>query len=74
MCATISGMSKEPSERAVKANAAYQRARKRADEAREELHAALVADLADGVRQVDLVNLTGYTREHLRKLAKSANA
>jgi hypothetical protein len=42
------------------------------DATRAELHAAIVKALQDGVRQVDVVRATGYTRERLRQLAEAA--
>lgn len=48
----------------------HQRAQKRAEEA----HARLVEVMREasdaGVRQVDIVRETGYTREHVRRLLK----
>jgi hypothetical protein len=44
----------------------------KADATRAELHAAIVKALQDGVRQVDVVRATGYTRERLRQLAEAA--
>ena len=42
------------------------------DATRAELHAAIVQALHAGVRQVDVVRATGYTRERLRQLAEAA--
>lgn len=42
------------------------------DAAREDLHAAILADLAAGVRQVDIVKVTGYTREQIRRITRGA--
>ncbi len=42
------------------------------DATRAELHTAIVKALRDGVRQVDVVRATGYTRERLRQLAEAA--
>jgi hypothetical protein len=42
------------------------------DATRAELHAAIVKALHDGVRQVEVVRATGYTRERLRQLAEAA--
>jgi hypothetical protein len=44
----------------------------KADATRAELHAAIVKALAEGMRQVDVVRATGYTRERLRQLAEAA--
>lgn len=40
--------------------------------ARASLHSAIVADLQAGVTQAELVRATGYTREQLRRIARSA--
>ena len=39
-----------------------------ADAARTALHAAIKSAKAAGVRQVDLVACTGYSREHIRRV------
>lgn len=41
---------------------------KKAEEARLAERAAIYAALEDGMRQVDVVAVTGYTREHVRRL------
>lgn len=46
---------------------AYHRAQKRADERRAVLHETIRAAAAAGVRQVDIVSATGYTRDNIRK-------
>jgi hypothetical protein len=63
---------KPPSERAIKAAAHRRRTRAADEQAREELAAAIVADLDSGVSQADLMRLTGYSRERLRQIAKEA--
>ncbi|MBW0088265.1 hypothetical protein I4I73_03420 [Pseudonocardia sp. KRD-184] len=42
---------------------------KQAEAARLAERAAILAALEDGMRQVDVVGITGYTREHVRRLA-----
>lgn len=42
--------------------------------ARDALHDQIVAALAAGTRQVDIVRVTGYTREQVRRIARSATA
>jgi hypothetical protein len=63
----------QPSQRTKSALAGLSRAESRVAAARAELHAAIVADLAAGIRQADLVRLTGYSREHIRKIAEKAH-
>lgn len=46
---------------------AYHRAQKRADERRAVLHETIRAAAAAGVKQVDIVAATGYTRDNIRK-------
>lgn len=52
------------------ASAAYRRAVNRQEAAHERLVKAMRAAKGAGVRQIDMVNLTGYTREHVRRLLK----
>ncbi len=40
--------------------------------ARERLAAAIVAATRAGVRQVDIVRVTGYGREHVRRIVRAA--
>lgn len=51
---------------------AYRRTEKEHEEARQALKRAAVAALAAGVKQSDVVRTTGWTREYLRRLRKSA--
>jgi hypothetical protein len=51
---------------------AYRRAERAVEQRREELAAAIVQAAADGVRQVDIVRATGYTREHIRRIVRDA--
>lgn len=44
----------------------------RAEEARAELHAAILNALNEGVTQAEIVRRTGYTRETIRRLARAA--
>jgi BMFP domain-containing protein YqiC len=46
-------------------------ARARVDGARQELHKAIVAEYGRGVRQVDIVKRTGYTRERVRQILRA---
>ena len=52
--------------------ARFQREQAQLEATREELHASILAAIAAGVRQRDIVNATGYTRERVRQLAKQA--
>lgn len=45
-------------------------AEKALDSARAELRIAVIRALENGVRQVDVVHRTGWTREYLRRLRK----
>ncbi|MEU7585720.1 hypothetical protein AB0A95_05395 [Micromonospora sp. NPDC049230] len=47
-------------------------ARARVDQARTELHRAMAAEYRAGVRQVDLVKRTGYSRERVRQILRAA--
>ena len=51
---------------------AFRRAEKTLDERRRVLAAAITAAAAAGVKQADIVRITGYTREHVRQLVKAA--
>jgi hypothetical protein len=57
-----------------KAAAAYKRAQAIAEERRKELAAAIVEADAAGTRQVDIVAVTGYTREHVRRILRDAQS
>ena len=54
----------------VAAATAYKRVLRRQEAAHARLVAAMRAARDAGVRQVTLVELTGYTREHVRRLLK----
>ena len=54
-----------------RAAAAYREAVKALDEARPRLAAAIVAAAQAGMRQVDIVQVTGYTREQVRRAGLS---
>lgn len=54
------------------ATARRKRAEDRWRDARAAEARAILAALDAGLRQVDVVGITGYTREHVRRLAESA--
>lgn len=56
----------EVSDRTRSLGRRYRKLRDELDELRPELAAAIRADAAAGVRQVDIVKATGYTREMVR--------
>jgi hypothetical protein len=60
-----------PKPRTVAALAKRDRARAKADQATRDLHEAIVGDLDDGVPQKVLADLTGYSRERIRLIAKA---
>lgn len=49
-------------------------AEKRADDARAALAIAMAAAIREGMRQSEVVALTGYTREHVRRLVREAES
>jgi len=51
---------------------AYRRAEKTLAERRTELASAIVEAARAGTRQVDIVKITGYTRERVRQLLRDA--
>ena len=53
--------------KAVRAKTA---AEKRADDARAALAVAMADAIREGMRQGEVVELTGYTREHVRRLVR----
>lgn len=69
--ANMVGMDKEPSPRLKQAVTKYRRAEAAVTTSRDEMYAAILADLADGVRQVDIVQATGLTRERIRQIVKA---
>lgn len=66
-CVTGTG----PDGRLRAATARRKQAVKKADDARLAERAAILAALESGLRQVDVVEITGYTREHVRRLAEA---
>jgi hypothetical protein len=54
-----------------KATQAYRKAVAVLDEARPRLAAAIVDAARAGVRQVDIVRITGYTREQVRRILRA---
>lgn len=66
-------MDESPEERRIRlATAARKRAEERLAQARAEERAAITAAVDSGVmRQVEVCRLTGYTREHVRRLVLS---
>lgn len=50
------------------ATRAYRRAQKAVEKRRDELFAAVVKATDAGVRQVKIVEITGYTRERIRQI------
>jgi ABC-type branched-subunit amino acid transport system substrate-binding protein len=57
--------------KAVRAKTA---AEKRADDARAALAIAMAQAIEEGMRQSEVVELTGYTREHVRRLVREVEA
>jgi hypothetical protein len=51
---------------------AYRRADKALEQRRSDLAAAIVAAYRAGERQVDIVNITGYTRERIRQILRAS--
>lgn len=57
----------------VSAVRGVKRAQEKLDAAREELHAAIVVAIRDeGWMQRDVAEVTGYSREHIRRICKEA--
>jgi hypothetical protein len=56
------------------ASARRRRAERTVDAARAAERDAIVAALDSGLRQVDIVKITGWTRETVRRLAEKARA
>jgi DNA invertase Pin-like site-specific DNA recombinase len=51
---------------------AYRRAKEALDKARPELAMAIVDAARAGTRQADIVRVTGYTREQVRRICRAA--
>jgi CRP-like cAMP-binding protein len=69
VCVILSDMS----DRLLAAARRFRRAERAYEQAREELAEAIVgAALDEGMRQVDIVDATGYTREHIRRIVDEA--
>lgn len=71
-CMAAGGNDTEAALRA--ATSRRKRAERTVDDARAGERAAIVAALDAGLRQVDIVNITGWTRETVRRLAEKARA
>ena len=57
----------------VSAVRAVKRAQEKLDQARDDLHEAIVVAIRDeGWKQRDVVEVTGYSREHIRRICKDA--
>jgi len=54
--------------------ARYDRAKTRYEELRDELRAAVVAELRAGARPADISRASGWDREYLRRLKAAADA
>lgn len=64
-------MNKEPTTRLTQAVTRYRRAEAAVAATRDEMYAAILADLADGVRQAEVVRATGLTRERIRQIVNA---
>jgi Zn-dependent M32 family carboxypeptidase len=69
---TLMAMTRETSQRLTDAVSRHREAREAEEEARRELYAAILDSIDQGARQVDIVRVTGYTREHIRQLVRAA--
>ena len=62
-----------PSGDLISAVRGVKRAQERLDKARETLHAAIVVAIRDeGWKQRDVAEVTGYSREHIRRICDAA--
>jgi len=72
---TLCPVDATPEERQVRtALARLRRLEAQTKAAREDVATAVVAALEAGTKQVQLVRITGYTREHIRRLARKDDA
>lgn len=55
-----------------RATRAYHRALAAVDKRRDELAEAIATSAEAGIRQVEIVRITGYTREHVRRIVNAA--
>jgi hypothetical protein len=53
---------------------AHRKAQEAAEEARRQLATEIAAAAGAGVRQVEIVRVTGYTRERVRQICRAAGA
>lgn len=67
MSVTLVTMSDDPLADAVRA---YRRAQQAVERRRDELAAAITDAVRDGRRQAEVARLTGYTREHIRRIVR----
>jgi hypothetical protein len=61
----------DPVEPIKAAVSAHRRAARRAEQTLAALHAAIAEAASQGVRQTDLVKITGYTRERIRQICRA---
>ena len=61
----------DPAEPIKAAAAAHRRAARRAEQTLAALHTAIAEAASQGVRQADLVKITGYTRERIRQICRA---
>lgn len=66
------GMEVTSRERLQRASMEYADAQKAEREKREQLADAIVDAARDGMRQVEIVKMTGYTRERVRQICRAA--
>jgi hypothetical protein len=67
ICAIISAVT-----RLEEAAAAYRSAKQALDDVRPKLAQAIVEAARNGTRQADIVRVTGYTREQVRRICRAA--
>jgi hypothetical protein len=70
----VAAGSNDPETALRAASTRRKRAERTVDEARAAERDAIVAALDSGLRQVDIVRITGWTRETVRRLAEKARA
>jgi hypothetical protein len=72
MCETMAGMTDDVMADLRSAAKAYRLAKSRLDEARPRLAAAIADAAKANVRQTEIVSVSGYTREQVRRICRDA--
>lgn len=77
LCGTMFGVTREDAAERAEASlsesaAGYHRAKQTLEEARGDLVEKIIEAARSGIQQSQIVRITGYTREHVRRICRAA--